>query len=448
MTTAVTSAAVGSALDAANDPSHESWVDVPDDSQFPVQNIPFGIGRLGDGPPRALVRIGDHVVDLAGLAAGGRLDTAPAEVFLQPSLNAFLALGRPVWTATRLRLAALLQTGQARREVRAVAEHLHPVEHARLHLPVQVSDFTDFFSNPHHARRSIQVLRPGTDIPPNWWQVPVGYHARCATVVPSGEAVPRPWGVVSTEAGPQFAPSRALDFELEVGFIVGVGNPRGRPVAIQDFRDHVFGAALLNDWSARDLQRFESTPLGPFLGKSFATSLAPWVVTLDALEPFMHDPPGQVPEPPRHLRGDPNPNLDIHLEARLATSAMCAAGEAPVRVASASFTTNHWTPAQQLAHLTVNGAATRTGDLYGSGTVSGPDDGSAGCLLELTSGGRRPLRLPNGETRAFLDDGDEVELAGWAQHPNGPRIGMGTVTGQVLPTSDPTTIEGRSEAWS
>jgi fumarylacetoacetase len=344
-------------------------------------------------------------------------------VFGEPSLNAFMAQGRSRWNGVRAEVTGLL-TGERHRG--AVEAALRPVSGVRLHLPFTPGDYVDFFGNEYHAANAGRLFRPGSDpLAPNWRHLPVGYHGRSGTVVLSGTPVTRPCGQrqESRDAAPAFGPSVRLDFEAEVGFVVGVGSALGSPVGVGEFADHVFGAFLLNDWSARDLQAWESRPLGPFLGKSFGTSISPWIVPLQALEQARISPPARDPEPLPYLADTEPWGLDLALEVRLNGQV----------VSRPPFATMYWTPAQMLAHMTVNGASTRTGDLYASGTVSGPDAGQRGCLLELSWGGAEPLVLPDGSVRTYLQDQDEVTITATAPGEHGERIGFGAVGGRVLP---------------
>jgi fumarylacetoacetase len=362
--------------------------------------------------PRVGIRIGDSVLDLALV-----LD---ADVFGEPSLNAFMAQGRSRWSEVRAWIIELLTDERHRRAVEAA---LRPLSAVRLHLPFAPGDYVDFFGNEYHAANAGRLFRPdGEPLPPNWKHLPIGYHGRSGTIVPSGTPVPRPAGQRPGEGGPTFGPSRRLDFEAEVGFVIGVGS--AGPVRVSEFAEHVFGVFLLNDWSSRDLQAWESRPLGPFLAKSFATSVSLWVVPLDALEDARVNPPPRDPEPLPYL-ADAGPwGLDLMLEVRLNGQ---LASRPP-------FAATYWTAAQMLAHMTSNGASTRTGDLFASGTVSGPDRDQGGCLLELSWGGAEPLVLADGSVRSYLEDGDEVTISATAPAADGTRIGIGEVTGQILPS--------------
>jgi len=382
-----------------------SWVDIPDGSDFPLENLPFGVIRPASAAPRVVVRIGDHALDLA--AAGIEPDLTSL-----PTLNALMESGR----GRSIRAAAGdLLAGPPRPEL------LHRVADVDVMLPFHVGDYVDFYSSIHHATNLGKILRPGSEpLLANWRQLPVGYHGRSGTVGVSGEPVVRPQGLIPDGDGiGRLAPTAALDFELEVGFVVG-----GRPAAhiAPDAADeHVFGVVLLNDWSARDIQAFEYQPLGPNLAKSFATSISPWVVTLDALRPYLVEPPLQDPAPDPYLRASRPWAIDMNLTVELNGTP----------ITRTNFAAMYWTFAQQLAHTTVNGATTRAGDLFGSGTVSGPTPGERGSMMELAWRGAEPITLADGTTRAFLHDGDTVTIRGWCGGDGRPRIGFGTLTGTV-----------------
>jgi fumarylacetoacetase len=401
--------------------AQESWLDLPADSPFPVQNLPYGVFAPPDEQPRVGVAVGDHVLDLAPLAAAEGLDGG--HVFESASLNPFMALGRPAWTAVRSWLTELL-THDGYRDL--VESHLIPRNEVALHLPFEVADYVDFYSSEHHARNVGRLFRPDTEpLTPNWRHLPIGYHGRAGTVVVSGTEVVRPSGQrKAPDAGaPSYGPSLRLDIEAEVGFVVGVPSALGTQVPATAVRDHVFGVCLVNDWSARDIQAWEYVPLGPFLGKSFATSVSPWVVPLDALEAARVAPPVQDPPVLPYLQVDDPWGLDLTLE-------VAWNGEV---VSRPPFADMYWTVAQQLAHLTGNGAALRTGDLFASGTVSGPERNQRGSFLELSWNGAEPVTLADGSTRSFLEDGDEVSISAWAPGPDGTRIGFGSVSGRILP---------------
>jgi fumarylacetoacetase len=391
----------------------DTWVPVPAGSDFPLSNLPYGVFSLGDDRPRVAVAIGDHVLDLA--AALGD------DVFARPSLNDFMAGGRERWTAVRDRITALLTDGSRRV---AVEPHLIPRDRVRLHLPIEVADYVDFYSSEHHATNVGRIFRPdGEPLTPNWKHLPIGYHGRAGTVVVSGTPIVRPCGQRKSTSTPEYGPSTRLDIEAEVGFVVGVPSALGSRVPTSAFRDHVFGLVLVNDWSARDLQAWEYVPLGPFLGKSFATSISPWVVPLDAIAAARVSPPRQDPAPLPYLRDSEAWGLDLSLEVEWNSAV----------VSRPPFAGMYWTPAQQLAHLTVNGAALRTGDLYASGTVSGAERTQRGSFLELGWNGTEPVRLGDGSTRTFLQDGDTVTIRASAPGVDGTRIGFGAVTGTIHP---------------
>ncbi|WP_059012767.1 fumarylacetoacetase [Streptomyces specialis] len=394
---------------------------------FGPDNLPYGLFSTADEPGarRIGVRFGDAVLD-AGAAA--RAFRSPhARLLTAPDLNPLLAAGRPVWRAVRAALRDWLGSPGHRA---TVAPLLLPLDTVTLHLPFRVADYVDFYASEHHATNVGRILRPdAAALTPNWKHLPIGYHGRAGTVVVSGTPVVRPRGQGRPGTGsdrPAFGPTRRLDIEAEVGFVVGTPSEPGRPVPQTAFRDHVFGVCLLNDWSARDIQAWEYVPLGPFLGKSFATSVSPWITPLDALDAARVAPPERDHPLLPYLddEGLEPGGLDLRLTVRINGHP----------VSEPPFATMYWTAAQQLAHLTVNGARLRTGDLFASGTVSGPEPGQRGSLLELTWGGRDPLTLPDGTSRAFLEDGDEVTISAWAPGPSaGSRIGLGEVTGRVAP---------------
>nr|WP_157181036.1 fumarylacetoacetase [Actinopolymorpha alba] len=406
-----------------------TWVHVPEGSAFGVHSLPYGVFSHGDEDPRIGVAIGSYVLDLAPLAASEWADFA--SVFTAPTLNPFLGLGRQAWHAVRQWITERL-TDESYRAL--VEPELLPLDQVRLHMPFEVADYVDFYASEHHAANLGRLFRPDEPpLPPNWKHLPVGYHGRAGTVSVSGTPLVRPCGQrkAPDDAAPTFGPSARLDYEVEVGFVVGTPTRLGQRVSVDQVRDHVFGVVLVNDWSARDLQVWETRPLGPFLGKSFLTSISPWVVPLEALEAAMIDPPAQDPRPLPYLAGKDNFGLDVDLEVRLNGQV----------IARPRYSEMYWTPAQMLAHLTVNGAALRTGDLFASGTVSGPEPAAYGSLIELTSAGAEPLTLADGTTRAFLHDGDQVTISATAPGPDGTRIGLGEVTGTVcpcLPASPPT----------
>ncbi|MEU0407262.1 fumarylacetoacetase [Streptomyces griseorubiginosus] len=397
--------------------------DVPEGDPFGPHNLPYGVFSTPSSPRTVGVRLGDHVLD-AGAAAGA-LGSPYADLLARPTLGPLLAAGRTAWSDVRRALTAWV-TVPAHQEV--IADFLHPLSSVELHLPFEVADYVDFYASENHARNVGQIFRPdGEALTPNWKHLPIGYHGRSGTVVVSGTDVVRPSGQRKTpaDAAPVFGPSVRLDIEAEVGFVVGVPSELGRPVGLGDFREHVFGLCLLNDWSARDVQAWEYVPLGPFLGKSFATSVSAWITPLDALEEARVAPPERTHELLPYL-DDTAPNVEpggYDLRMSVAINGH--------EVSRPPFSTMYWTAAQQLAHMTVNGASLRTGDLYGSGTVSGPSADQRGSLLELTWNGRDALELPDGK-RTFLEDGDVVTLSAWAPGPGGVRVGLGDVVGRVV----------------
>ena len=398
-----------------------SWVEGAAGSGFDVDHLPYGVFARSGEHPRVAVRIGDQVLDLSVVAAAEMVDTHA--LFDQPTLNPFMAAGPEAWASTRAWITGLL-TSEAERDV--VEPALSPVDSVTMLLPFTVGDYVDFYASEHHASNVGRIFRPDQEpLLPNWKHLPVGYHGRSGTVVVSGTEIARPSGQrkAPTDAAPVFGPSVRLDIEAEVGFVVGVPSRMGAPVALGDFREHVFGLCLLNDWSARDVQAWEYVPLGPFLGKSFATSVSAWITPLDALDEALVAPPARTHELLPYLDDSDEEPGGYDLRISVAVNGHV--------VSEPPFSTMYWTAAQQLAHMTVNGASLRTGDLYGSGTVSGPAERERGSLLELTWNGREPLELPDGK-RTFLEDGDVVTLSAWAPGPHGVRVGLGEVTGRVV----------------
>lgn len=411
-----------------------SWIPVDDASDFPLANLPYGIFKTSERDARIGIAIGERILDLRAATEAGLLDER--ELLAAPILNPLLAAGRDTWSRVRARVTQLLD--RANTEIRDGRLERVIVERsaATMLLPFEVGDYVDFYSSLEHATNLGKILRPeGEPLLPNWRWLPVGYHGRSSTIVVDGTPVVRPhgqWKPPGTDR-PQFGPTCSLDIELEVGFVTGPGNRMGEPIVAAHAREHIFGLVLVNDWSARDIQAWEYQPLGPFLGKSFATSISPWVVTLDALEPYRVAGPAQEPAPLEYLRAPEAWNYDIALEVQLQSERMVAERIAAVTVARSNFKDMYWSMAQQLAHATVNGTAVRPGDLYASGTISGASPESAGSLIELTWRGAKPLTLPTGEKRAFLEDGDTVTLRGHCERPGLPRIGFGEVCGTILP---------------
>jgi len=395
-----------------------TWVEGADGTPYGLQNLPYGVFRRGDGAARIGVRIGDLVLDLTAAEEAGLVLAGGA--FGAATLNEFMALGRAQWTTVRRRIRELLAEPEHRA---AVEPLLVPLAQVRMAMPFAVGDYVDFYSSAHHATNVGRIFRPDqAPLLPNWKHLPIGYHGRAGTVVVSGTPITRPRGQRATPQGPVFGPSVRLDIEAEVGFVVGVGSELGQPVPVGSFADHVFGVVLVNDWSARDIQAWEYQPLGPFLGKSFATSVSAWVVPLEALAEAWVPAPEQDPAVLDYLRDTPHLGLDLRLSVQWN-------GE---RVTEPPFASMYWTPAQQLAHLTVNGASLRTGDLYASGTVSGPERSQVGSFLELSWGGTEPVAL-GAAKRTFLDDGDTVTITATAPGPDGSTIGLGEVTGTITP---------------
>jgi fumarylacetoacetase len=421
------------------DPRLRSFIPVSPESHFSIQNLPFGVFRPhAGGAPRVGVAIGSEILDLLAVECHGLLNVPELSgraqsLFDRPSLNAFMACGHPVWSAVRERLSLLLRDDEPLLRDDAVLrrEALVPMQEATLLLPVEIGDYTDFYSSREHASNVGAMLRgPENALMPNWLHLPVAYHGRASSVVVSGTDLPRPHGQTKFDnaAAPVFGPSRSVDFELEMGMFVGPGNALGEPIPIDRAGEHIFGLALVNDWSARDIQKWEYVPLGPFLAKNFGTSISPWIVTLDALEPFRTAGPSQDPQPLPYLRCQRDEAYDIHLEVLL----QAAGAHEAVRLCASNLRHLYWNFCQQVAHHTCNGCNLQTGDLLATGTISGPGPDSRGCLLELTSGGRNPLVLPDGATRTFLEDGDRVTMTGWCQGA-GYRVGFGEVTGTLLP---------------
>jgi len=414
--------------------AQRSFVDVAPDSHFPIQNLPYGVfSTAADPRPRAAVAIGEFVLDLAALEAAGLLavGSAEARVFDRDTLNAFIALGRAAWTRARSRIATLLRADNSELRDNAAlrARALVPMRDARMHLPVSVGGYTDFYSSKEHATNVGSMFRdPKNALLPNWLHLPVAYNGRASSVVVSGTPIRRPKGQIKPADGEQpiFALTRKLDFELETAFIVGEGNALGEPIAVADAERHIFGMVLLNDWSARDIQQWEYVPLGPFNSKTFATSISPWIVTLDALEPFRVAGPTQDPAPLAYLAQTAPHAFDIGLEVALRIK-----DQAEATISRTNFKYLYWSMAQQLAHHTVSGCNTRVGDLMGSGTISGPTSDSFGSLLELAWNGQKPLALPGGAVRSFLEDGDEVVISGCCRG-DGYRVGFGDVRGRII----------------
>jgi len=423
-----------------------SWVESANISQsdFPLENLPFGVFRRSSGFVCPSVAIGDQILDLHATVANGLLDTLDPEISRcceSSSLNALMALGREAVSALRPRLMDLLSNRTARNRVEPA---LIPQSAVEMLLPARIGDYTDFYASVYHATNVGRLFRPDNPLLPNYKYVPIGYHGRASSIVVNGADIQRPCGqtkAADAEA-PSFGPSRSLDYELEVGFFAGRGNAQGEAIRIGDAESHIFGLCIVNDWSARDIQTWEYQPLGPFLAKNFATTISPWVVTMEALEPFRA--PAFVraaddPEPLPYLNaaGDrARGGIDLKLEVWLRTARMRAENASPVRLSQGNLRDLYWTLAQMLTHHTSNGCNLEPGDLLASGTVSGAAQDSLGCLLEITRRGAEPLHLPNGEMRRFLEDGDEVILRGYCEREGHARIGFGTCRGVVRPSRE------------
>jgi fumarylacetoacetase len=433
------------ALDRTHDPALRSWVESANgaDTDFPLQNLPYGrFRRAGSGQPwRIGVAIGDQVLDLARAAVDGNWD-GEVVTLLAPLAAGDLRdlMARPAALRRLLRAALSRALSSDAGQPAQLAASLVPQAHVEFTLPCVIGDYTDFYTGIHHAATVGSLFRPDNPLLPNYKWVPIGYHGRSSSIVPSGHAIVRPVGQLKGAAdAPRVGPTQRLDYEAELGFLVGPGNALGAPIAIGVAEEHLFGVTLLNDWSARDIQSWEYQPLGPFLSKNFGSTIAPWVVTMEALAPFRvpFERPAGDPPPLPYLDSAANRAhgmLDIRLAVSLQTRAMRDAGLAPVRLsASAVREAAYWTPAQLVAHHTINGCNLQPGDLLGSGTLSGPRAGEAGSLLELTLGGERPLQLPNGERRTFLDDGDTITIAGWCERAGTRRIGFGPCSATVRP---------------
>ena len=433
-------------LDETHDPALRSWVESANapTTDFPIQNLPFAVfRRRGSSEPwRGGVAIGDRIVDLAALASDGLSDPVADDALkaaAAPSLNGFMALGRPAWRALRLALSRVLRAGAPQEQ--RWRDTLVAQSDAEFRLPAQVGDYTDFYTSIHHATNVGRLFRPDNPLLPNYRWVPIGYHGRSSSLGVSGESVRRPQGqtLAPGAAEPALGPSRRIDYELELGLFIGTANERGTPIPMAEAESHMFGLCLLNDWSARDLQAWEYQPLGPFLAKNFGTTLSPWIVTMDALAPFrtrFEREPGE-PAPLAYLDSPDNAAhgaIDLTLEACLQTSRMRADGQAPTRLSTTNFSrSSYWTLAQLVTHHTVNGCNLQPGDLLGSGTQSGPVAGEEGSLIEMTRGGKQPITLPDGEQRTFLEDGDTVVFRARCEKPGAVPIGFGEVAGTIVP---------------
>jgi fumarylacetoacetase len=432
-------------LNETHDPALRSWVSSANQEQtdFPIQNLPFAVFRWQGRTEayRGGVAIGDQILDLAAVAASGVFSGAAAaavQAASGDSLNALMALGQPAWSALRLSLSRALRDGAP--EQVNFTPCLVPQAAAEYSLPARIGDYTDFYTSIHHATNIGRQFRPDNPLLPNFKWIPIGYHGRASSIGVSGQSFPRPVGqtMVPGASAPSIGPCKRLDYELELGVFVGSGNAQGKPIAITEAEASVFGMCLLNDWSARDIQAWEYQPLGPFLSKNFASTISPWIVTLEALSPYRvaftraTDDPQLLP----YLDSRANSAqgaLDIQLEVLLQTKTMRQQDQAATRLTHTSYRHAYWTVAQIVAHHTINGCNLQPGDLMGTGTLSGPTLDEAGALIELTVGGKQPLTLPNGESRTFLEDGDAVVLRGWCEKTGATRIGFGQCVGSVLP---------------
>ena len=419
----------------ANDPNLKSWVKVPEGSDFPIQNLPFGIFKTQYLTAVAGVAIGDHVLDLVYLYEKGFFDGIglPPGIFNQVYLNDFIALGRKKTGEVRERLSELLRDDNDELQGNVAARELAliPMAEVEMRMPVHIPNYTDFYSSQEHATNVGTMFRdPKHALLPNWKHLPVGYHGRASSIVVSGTPIHRPKGQTkSPDANlPSFGPTKKLDFELEMAFVTSTNTAMGSSISTAEAEDHIFGLVLFNDWSARDIQTWEYVPLGPFLAKNFASTISPWIVTMDALEPYRVKGPDQEPKVLPYLQFKGKRNFDIDLEVAI------GAGDKETSVARSNFKYMYWTMSQQLAHHTVNGCNVEAGDLYASGTISGPKPGSFGSMLEITWNGKNPITLADGSKRQFIEDGDTVILRGFAQK-NGVRIGFGECSGLILPAN-------------
>ena len=421
-------------MTGANDPTRKSWIDVDPESDFPIQNLPFGIFETDEKSARAGMAIGKTIVDLQAIQEAGFLDPLklPKKIFAQPTLNAFIKLGKDITREVRNRMSALLDSANSQlRDDKALREKvLVPMNSARMLLPIQIGDYTDFYSSEEHATNVGTMFRdPKNALLPNWKHLPVAYHGRASSIIPSGVPIYRPKGqtLPKNAEEPVFGPTKRLDFELEMAFITYDGKPLGESISTSEAEDYIFGMVLFNDWSARDIQRWEYVPLGPFLAKNFASSISPWIVTLDALEPFRVAGKTQAPKVLPYLEFKGEKNYDINLEVYIK-----AQGSDPTRVGTSNFKYMYWNMCQQLAHHTVNGCNIRSGDMMASGTISGPDKGEFGSMLELSWNGATPLKMSDGSERTFIEDGDTVIMKGYCEK-SGVKIGFGEVSTRVLP---------------
>ncbi|MCO6358344.1 fumarylacetoacetase [Roseivirga pacifica] len=418
----------------ANDPKLKSWVDIPANSDFSIQNIPFGIFKTDSLGPRAATAIGTQVLDLMVLEQNGYFEglDLPENIFAQPTLNAFMELGKAKTRAVRNRISDLLEEGntELKNNSEVLKEAFFEQTDAEMCMPIQVPNYTDFYSSEQHAFNVGTMFRgPENALMPNWKHIPVGYHGRASSIVVSGTDFHRPKGQTKADDAdmPSFGPCRLLDFELEMGFITCKENPLGEPVSTAEADEYIFGFVLLNDWSARDIQKWEYVPLGPFLAKNFASHVSPWIVTMDALEPFTVAGPEQDPEVLPYLKYEGDKHFDVKLQVGIQPE-----GTEETVVSNSNFKYMYWNVKQQLAHHTVNGCNMQVGDLYGSGTISGPTKPEYGSMLEITWRGSEPVKMADGSERKFIQDGDTVIMRGHAEK-GGVRVGFGEVAAKVLP---------------
>ena len=421
----------------ANDPNRKSWIPVPENSDFPIQNIPFGVFITKEDVITIGTRIGNCAIDMGALQQLGYFEGIELtdDMFMQDTLNDFISDGKKTWRLVRNRLAELFdETNPTLRDNKNHREVvIFKVEDIEMLLPVQIGDYTDFYSSKEHATNVGKMFRdPENALLPNWLHIPVGYHGRSSTIVPSGIPVHRPYGqtLPNGETTPVFGPSRLVDFELETAFITTDANLMGEPIPVEEAEEHIFGMVLFNDWSARDIQKWEYVPLGPFLAKNFASSISPWIVTMDALEPFRTKGPEQSPEPLPYLKQKGEKAFDINLEVLIKPE-----NSEETVVSRSNFKYMYWSMAQQLAHHTINGCRVNSGDMMGSGTISGPTEDSFGSMLELSWGGQKPLKMKDGSERKFINDNDTVIIRGYCQKGN-LRIGFGEVSSKLLPAID------------
>lgn len=421
-------------MSKANNPKLKSWVEVKPGSDFPIQNLPFGIFKTADKSPRTGVAIGEYILDLSILADAGLFDAIPFDksVFGKNTLNDFIGLGKTITNAVRDRISDLLNAENSELRDNATLKTKALVErsNAQMLMPVQVPNYTDFYSSKEHATNvGIMFRDPANALLPNWKHLPVGYHGRASSIVVSGTPIHRPKGQTKADdaAAPSFGPCKMLDFELEMAFITGKSTQLGESISTAQADDYIFGMVLFNDWSARDIQKWEYVPLGPFLAKNFGSTISPWIVTMEALEPFRVETPIQEPEVLPYLKFEGKKNFDIHLEVEIVPES----GKGKV-VSQSNFKYMYWNMAQQLAHHTVNGCNICVGDVYASGTISGPTPDSYGSMLEISWQGKKPVQMPDGTERKFILDNDTVVMRGWCEK-DGVRIGFGDCSGKLLP---------------